>query len=51
LAQEPYQALSGRIEGQRAGRHKLHTTLSDEQPYILELLGRDPLIFSAPMPA
>lgn len=31
-------------------RFKVYTTLSNEQRYILELLGLDPLIFSAPTP-
>ena len=31
-------------------RYKIYTRLSDEQRYILELLGLDPIIFSAPAP-
>ncbi len=31
-------------------RYKIYTRLSDEQRYILELLGLDPMIFSVPAP-
>ena len=44
---ERIQTITARIGPKR---HKLYTTLSDEQRYILELLGLNPMIFSPPTP-
>lgn len=44
---ERIQTITARIGPKR---YKVYTALSDEQRYILELLGLDPSIFSAPTP-
>lgn len=44
---ERIQTITARIDSKR---YKVYTTLSDEQRYILELLGLDPLIFASPAP-